>query len=167
MPKSLTETAHTLSQMEYDELAIRRLTEAWFDANNCRDVVAFQTFWTPDATWSAGEPFAWSEQGTDAILRLYQRLCDKFVFFFTMGHSPVFDITGNTAHALWHMSEVAQGADPHEGMVNYGIYEDELIRTPNGWKFRQRHFHFLYLDTSPLSGKWLPIPPMLQQLSNG
>ena len=161
MPKSPSESAHTLSPVEYDELAIRKLSEAWFDANNRRDAAAFQKFWTPDAIWSAGEPFAWSGQGVDAILQLYHQLCDKFVFFFTMGHSPVFEVTGDTAYALWHMCEVAQGNDPNEGMVNYGLYEDELVRTNHRGKFRKRHFHFLYLDKSPLPGKWMPIPQIL------
>jgi hypothetical protein len=36
--------------------------------------------------------------------------------------------------------------------VNYAVYHDRYQRTPDGWKFSERVYEVIYLDTTPLSG---------------
>jgi hypothetical protein len=42
-------------------------------------------------------------------------------------------------------------------MTNYGVYDDELVRTSEGWRFQKREFRFYYLDKAPLCGSSVPI----------
>jgi hypothetical protein len=36
--------------------------------------------------------------------------------------------------------------------VNYSLYHDRYQRTPDGWKFTERVYEVIYLDTTPLAG---------------
>jgi hypothetical protein len=36
--------------------------------------------------------------------------------------------------------------------MNYAIYHDRYERTAEGWKFAERVYEVLYVDTTPLAG---------------
>ena len=40
--------------------------------------------------------------------------------------------------------------------LNYSVYHDRYQRTPDGWKFAERVYEVIYLDTAPLTGS---VPP--------
>ncbi len=147
-----------------EESRIATLTYRWHDANNRRNRKEFLSFWTEDATFAAGEPEAWSAVGVERIAALYDKLLARFPFFFTMPHCPVIEVNGNEARARWHIHEVAAGPDSRYGMVNYGIYEDRLVKVDGEWRFKVRFFNYLFLSEDPLSGVAYPLT---ESLSSG
>lgn len=68
-----------------------------------------------------------------------------------MPSAHVIDITGDTATSRCFVNEIARGKD---GRANFSlaVYEDELVRRPDGWVFIKRDYKVLYLDTAPLTG---------------
>ena len=57
------------------------------------------------------------------------------------------------------MHELGRSRDGRS-VTNYAIYHDRYLRTPQGWRFSERVYEPLYLDTSPLTGS--PAEPWRQ-----
>ena len=50
------------------------------------------------------------------------------------------------------MHELGRCRDGRSAM-NFAIYHDRYERTPEGWRFTERVYELLYLDTTPLTGR--------------
>lgn len=92
---------------------------------------------TEDGTWDAG---TWGRaEGREGIRKLYQSF-DVFPFTMHIVTNPVIEVTGDTATGDWHMIGVAQPTRESPSFFMVGIYNDEYVRTPDGWRFKSlRH----------------------------
>jgi len=66
-------------------------------------------------------------------------------------HPGTVEIHGDTASGRTHMHELGRGRDG-SSMTNFAIYHDRYERTPDGWRFSERVYEVVYLDTTPLAG---------------
>ncbi|WP_312870624.1 nuclear transport factor 2 family protein [Streptomyces himalayensis] len=66
-------------------------------------------------------------------------------------HLGTIQLDGDTATGRTYMHELARTLDGLEG-VNFAIYHDTDRRTPEGWKFAERLYEVMYVDTTPLGG---------------
>lgn len=120
-----------------DEVAIRALASAYADAVNCRDPEAMAAVLAPDGIIEKpgyGDPV----QGREKILKRYRRLQREREFLCQMMHSGVVHVDGDRATARWWFSETKLPVGGSEWLSMIGVYQDELVRLPEGWRFARR-----------------------------
>lgn len=139
-------------RMVEDELAIRDLAARFTDAVNERDVDAFRRLWTDDAVWEIGPPLSAKAQGVDDIVALFVRLLEPKKLFVQLTHSGVIQFAGD-AEARARFTERERGRGLNDYYENLAVYRDEVVRTADGWRFKQRTYDYRYLDTSAFSGE--------------
>lgn len=120
-----------------DEMAIRALASAYADAVNRRDAEGMAAVLTPDAVIEKpgyGDPV----HGIENILKRYRRLQRERAFLCQMIHSGVVHVDGDHATARWWFSETKLPVGGGNWLTMYGVYQDEAIRLPLGWRFARR-----------------------------
>ncbi|MET0183210.1 MAG: nuclear transport factor 2 family protein [Caulobacterales bacterium] len=120
-----------------DEQEIRRLGAAYADACNrlCAEDAA--ACFAPDGTMGRmGEKAV----PGDKMLKMYTNLFNGCEFLFQSLHSGLVELNGGRAKARWWMNELLRQRHDMQWRVNYGMYEDELVRLEGGWRFASRRF---------------------------
>lgn len=120
----------------HDELAIRRLSEAYADAVFRRDAVAWGKTWADDATWTM---FGSTMIGRDAIVASWEAAMVGFpVAAFFCQQGPI-TIAGDRATGRSYTNEILRDRD---GSIRRlaGAYDDSFVRTAAGWRFLSRRF---------------------------
>jgi uncharacterized protein (TIGR02246 family) len=142
-------------QHALDELAIRDTVARFTDAVNRSDPPALGELFTDDGEWLVpGMP---TTVGSAAASERILGLRTAFANLIQLLHSGHVDIDGDRATARWYLSETASAADG-TSFAFTGTYQDELVRTADGWRFTRREFTFLYRGKAELNGKWYPHP---------
>lgn len=72
-------------------------------------------------------------------------------FLIQTSHPGALRIDGDTASGRTHMHELGRSRDGRS-VTNFGVYHDRYQRTPDGWKFSERVYEIVYLDTTALTG---------------
>ena len=67
------------------------------------------------------------------------------------------DIGGDRARGSWYIIEFNNRAQG-DGTLHLGHYDDEYVRTPDGWRFASRAMHMLYRGAMD-RGTVIPLPP--------
>ncbi|WP_208876692.1 nuclear transport factor 2 family protein [Streptomyces armeniacus] len=125
-------------------LEIRELTARFTDAVNRRAPEDLAGLFAEDGEWHVpGVPVA---AGREAIAALLRKLLGNFAHLVQLTHSGHADVSGDTATATWYLTENAVDADGN-AFAFTGVYTDELVRTPEGWRFARRTFAFLQRGT--------------------
>jgi uncharacterized protein (TIGR02246 family) len=70
------------------------------------------------------------------------------------------EVDGDTAKARWSVTEWIMNKENQEVRVSLGVYEDHLVRTPEGWRFKRRRFHPLYAGDPSGGGRVRKDPEM-------
>jgi ketosteroid isomerase-like protein len=142
-----------------DDAVIRDLVARFADAVNRLDVVAFEALWTPEATWIIDPPTDYRSSGPRAEIAsgFETGMRAGWKSFSQYVHGTVVELDGDRAVARSYLSELGIPAQGEGGYMNYGTYIDQLERTTDGWRFKERHYRYLYLDTSPLRGEGAPL----------
>lgn len=121
------------------ESAVRRLTAFYCDAVNHHDPARAVSVYARDGQLVM--PDGTQIIGREAIGEGVQRTLAAFSFIHQICHSGLIDIHGDHASARWSFLELARRiADPAMGMI-IGTYEDDLVRTEEGWRFSRRRLH--------------------------
>ncbi len=144
--------------MDFEELVareeIRNLTARWTDAVVWQDFGTFGSLWTKDAVWTISEPISMQVEGVDRIVAKLRELLTREKAFFQALHEGVIDLKGDHASARWGVTEFGQPDALDQGYFNHAVYQDELIKTTDGWKFIRRDYQYIYVDASLLRGEW-------------
>ena len=120
-----------------DQLAIRALASAYADAVNRRDAEGMAAVMAPDGVIEKpgyGDPV----QGREVILKRYRRLQRERDFLCQLLTSGVVHVSGDTAVARWWFSETKLRATDGEWLNMIGVYQDEVVRLTEGWRFSRR-----------------------------
>ena len=56
-------------------------------------------------------------------------------------------VHGDTATARSYVDAVLMAADGHSGINAIGFYDDDLVRTRDGWRIARRHFTMIHVRT--------------------
>lgn len=70
-----------------------------------------------------------------------------------MGHTMhrltniVISVDGDAATARTYVDAVLMASDGQSGLNPRGIYEDQLVRTANGWRISHRHYTMVHLGS--------------------
>src|SRR3546814_12894557 len=65
----------------------------------------------------------------------------------------VINVDGDAAHASWSVTEQLRFRDKEDLSCCFGVYEDRLVRTSDGWRFARRRFVPFYRGSIPSTGK--------------
>jgi len=140
-----------------DRMEIQQLAARFSDAVNERDTVAFGALWAEHhSSWEIGEPLPSRADGRDAIVKMLEGLFTIERYFMQLTHSGVINVDGDRATARFAIREHGRGADSFYD--NLSVYDDELIREPDGWRFLRRSYTYRFLDQTPFTGVAFPAP---------
>ena len=124
--------------LEIQQLAARYMM---LSARKVLDVERWQEVFTPDAEYHA---FG-SQYGLDDFpMLLASAPAGQYV-----GNVPLVDLDGDTATGAQHYVFVDQAT--HE--MRLAWYDDDYVRTPDGWRFRRRRTTFMRRNGSFDAGK--------------
>jgi ketosteroid isomerase-like protein len=134
-----------------DRFEIEALRGEFTDAGMMRDYDRFASLFTQDGARRMphiNEEFVSRGEIRAGIERL-QGLWDYFV---QTPHPGTIQLEGDTAVGRSYVSELGHMRDG-TSQVNHSLYHDRYQRTPDGWKFTERVYEVIYLDTTPLPAR--------------
>ncbi len=142
------------------ELAIRQLVASYTDAVNRGSADDAAQVWAPD-----GQLYFFGREIAASTLReAYAQTFSAFEFLFQMTHSGVVTVRGDTAKARWWISEINLPNGREGYKMFFGLYQDEVVRTDVGWRFRSRYLdeiRSIEISASAVTGKTRPVPNFL------
>lgn len=144
-------------------LAILDVLNRYTDALNRRDWPALQQVFTAEGVWDMGGPaagpMAMRFAGAADIAAGIAAAVDSAELCVQTNHAPVIEVSGRRATARSTMHELVRPKGG-TGMQIIGFYHDDLSLGEDGeWRFRERRFRIVYVDTgTPVSGQVMPPP---------
>ena len=133
-----------------DRLEIEALPGEFTDAIAMHDYDRFASLFTREGAWRMphiNQEFVGRGQIREAI----ERLRGMWEYAVQNPHPGMIQLDGDTASGRSYVSELGEMRDGRS-LVNYGVYHDRYVRTPDGWKFAERTYEVQYLDATPLTG---------------
>lgn len=128
-------------QILKDERAIRDLLNAYGTHLDGRDFPAWVSLFTENGRWSGGMG---DFTGHESLLDMLQSNLgtapldgDRYRTMHLFAN-PVIRVDGNTATASSRYVFFAPGEDGTPASVLVGHYEDRLLKSEEGWRFRER-----------------------------
>jgi ketosteroid isomerase-like protein len=133
-----------------DRVEIEALRGEFTDARMMGDYDRFASLFTQDGVWRM--PHIDVEFGNRAEIRAgIERLQGLWEYFVQNAHPGTIQLAGDTAVGRAYIAEFGRMRDGSSNL-NYSVYHDRYQHTPDGWKFTERVYEVLYLDTTPLTG---------------
>ena len=133
-----------------ERLAVNDLVARYVEAVALFDLTLFRSVWAADAVWVVDG--RGSFHGPEEITALYNRLrCrQEFAIQRVVSGRAAIAADGRTAEGRWiiHSLTRTDGA----GAELVGVYDDQYVREPEGWRFRERAFTPLYRGPRDLNG---------------
>jgi ketosteroid isomerase-like protein len=125
-------------QIQEDIQEIMQLKAAYCNAADGgwdRPIGDFDTMaslYTEDGVWDGGK---WGRlEGREAIREWFKETREHFSGAFHFIGNPVIKVNGDTATGEWHIFAAVNYNNKAFFLGN--IYNDEFVRTPEGWKFK-------------------------------
>jgi ketosteroid isomerase-like protein len=150
-----------LLQAIADRFEIEALCGDFTDAAMMLDYDRFASLFTQDGAWRIPDINV-EFVGRKEIRAGIERLQGFWDYFVQTTHPGTIQLEGDTAAGRAYVSEfgrmrdgspgLARSASPGNSQLNYAVYHDRYQRTPDGWKFTERVYEVIYLDTTPLAG---------------
>ena len=138
-------------QRVLDDLAIRNLTNAYSHACMRLDWVAAAAVYAEDGVLSA---FSGPDiVGRPAIEKAFKRVLEPNQFLIQTCAAGMVDVQGDAARASWSVSDWFQAKTSEDLSCCFGVYEDQLKRTAEGWRFARRRFSPLHLASFPAKNR--------------
>lgn len=103
-----------------------------------RDWPLFRTVFTADCELDYGEIGAWN--GVDAVTDFVERVHAMAGHTLHRLSNQAITIDGDTAAARTYVDALIMTGDNRNGVNGIGFYDDDLVRTPDGWRIARRRF---------------------------
>jgi hypothetical protein len=134
-----------------DERAIRNLAANYSHAVARLDPQAAAATYAEDGVLSAF--FGPEIVGRARLVEVFMQTFDTLDFIVQTCSAGMIELLGDRARASWSVSEWYRNKGQADLGCCFGLYEDQLVRGPAGWRFERRRFHPFYRGTSPSTGK--------------
>ena len=144
------------AQLAEDVLAIQNLMASYADAADggwnraTHDPERVAALFTEDGVWEGDK--GGKVEGRAAIRDLFALLRNTTPFAFHTMANPRIEINGDTAVGQWHLIlflVTAEGSvvdRPLGEIFGTGIYTNDFVRTPAGWRFRKIQCSAAFLE---------------------
>ena len=127
-----------------DREAIWRLFMAMQHAIDSRDLKAYGAGFTDDGVWAGVVGRGVGPKGVEAILSQYMKpWASQATRTWHVTLDVLIDIDGDTATATSKFQHITPTETGELRVWHLGAYDDRLVRTPQGWKFSQRHAYVI------------------------
>ena len=118
-----------------DIVAIRALADRYSDAANRLDTSAMADVYAIDGELVA---FGNSFHGRDTIRKVFEDTIGLREVMNQVCSGAIIEVSSDRATARWNVTEFAKRRDLDKLDLFIGNYEDELVRTAEGWRFARR-----------------------------
>jgi ketosteroid isomerase-like protein len=119
-----------------DVLAINHLAAAYADAVSRGDIAEACLTYAEDGELHS--PTTEPARGRAAVIETVTRTCSTLEFVFQTVHQGLVQVDGDNARARFPITEWARRASDARPIQFLGVYEDECVRTNDGWRFSRR-----------------------------
>lgn len=103
-----------------------------------RDWPLFRTVFTDDCELDYGEIGAWN--GVDAVTEFMEQVHAMAGHTLHRLSNQAITVDGDTAVARTYVDALIMAADNQSGVNGIGFYDDEMVRTADGWRIARRRF---------------------------
>jgi 3-phenylpropionate/cinnamic acid dioxygenase small subunit len=103
-----------------------------------RDWTLFRTVFTDDCELDYGEVGAW--KGVDAVTEFMQQAHALAGHTMHRLTNQVITVDGDAAQARTYVDALIMLGDNSSGVNAAGFYDDEFVRTEDGWRIARRRF---------------------------
>ena len=125
-----------------DEIAIQQTINRYSEGASRADWDRVLSTFTASASWEI--PALGGVYRDHAVIRsAMAAFVGQMAYFVQINTPAIISIEGELATARSTIREVGKFADRDEALEILGVYEDELTRTAQGWKFTRRVFQVL------------------------
>lgn len=98
--------------------------------------------------------------GRAAVIETITRTCADLEFVFQTVHQGLVTVDGDTARARFPITEWARRRSDGRPIQFLGVYDDECVRTADGWRFARRTLSPRTIARPEgLTGRALPLSP--------
>jgi 3-phenylpropionate/cinnamic acid dioxygenase small subunit len=110
-----------------------------------RDWPLFRTVFTDDCELDYGEIGAWS--GVDAVTDFMEQTHAPAGHTLHRLTNQTIAVDGDSAVARTYVDALIMFGDNQSGVNGIGFYDDEIVRTPHGWRIARRRFTAVRIAT--------------------
>ncbi|MEN4398473.1 nuclear transport factor 2 family protein [Mycolicibacterium senegalense] len=103
-----------------------------------RDWPLFRTVFTDDCVLDYGEIGTWN--GVDAVTEFMDQSHAMAGYTMHRLSNHAIAVDGDSATARTYIDGLIMAQDNNSGVNAIGFYDDELVRTPAGWRIARRRF---------------------------
>jgi ketosteroid isomerase-like protein len=135
----------------HDQAAIQRVISTYSQHASLAEWDAVLALFLPDAVWDIPH-LGMKLEGAEAIRGALSSFFATMDYVLQLNAPAVIDVDGDKALARSGIREAGKTAGKDEGFEFFGLYEDRLVRTADGWKFAYRTFRGVgthYFSLSP------------------
>jgi len=132
-----------------DERAIQRLITTYSQTASIGDWDGAVATYLADGVWEIPHLSLRSE-GQAAIRGALDAFFATMDYVIQMNAPALIHVSGSTATARSAIRECGKSAGKAEGFEYFGFYQDELVKTAEGWKFKLRVFEGVGTNMFPL-----------------
>jgi uncharacterized small protein (DUF1192 family) len=105
---------------------------------------------TPDGVWDGGD--LGRAEGRDAIRAFFVKAPKAFPFAIHNVMNPIIEVSGDSARGRWYLLQPMTMARGNQAAWLAGRYDEEYVRTAEGWRFRRLKFIPLFM--TPYEEGW-------------
>ena len=110
-----------------------------------RDWALFRTVFTDDCELDYGEIGVWN--GIDAVTDFMEQVHAMAGHTMHRMSNQVITVDGDTAEARTYVDALIMAGDNKSGVNGIGFYDDEIVRTADGWRIARRRFTAVRVTT--------------------
>ena len=122
-----------------DEFAIQQVLNAYSFNATIGDLPAMVATFAPDGAWCV-PGIGLELVGHEAILGAAQGITGTLEYMTQLNSPAIIAVDGDRATAKSIIRECGKYAGKQLNLEVVGLYEDELVRLPQGWRFSKRTF---------------------------
>ncbi|HTV95466.1 MAG TPA: nuclear transport factor 2 family protein [Steroidobacteraceae bacterium] len=132
-----------------DEIAIQQTINRYTEGASRADWDQVMSTFLPDGVWEI-PGLGVRHQGHAAIRAAMAAFVGQMAYFVQINSPAIITVEGAKARTRTVIRECGKFADRDEALEVLGFYNDDLLRTTEGWKFTCRAFKAVGMHTFPL-----------------
>lgn len=111
---------------------------------------------TNDGCWDGGD--LGCHEGRDSVRRFFSRMPGtmSLAVHHITNSAIELDLPGGRAHGTWYLLQMATLTADNRAVWLSGVYEDDLVLEPDGWKFERMKISTRFF--SPYESGWAETP---------
>lgn len=122
-----------------DREDIQKVLSLYSEGASRQDWGQVMSAFTPDGVWAV-EGAEIRLSGQEEMETGFPRVVAHLEFVSQLNSPAVIEIDGDVARARSVIHEIAKLRDSDHSLTILGVYNDELARTDEGWRIKQRTF---------------------------